>query len=180
MIKKQIYLFFFLFFILNFLIIFLSLSGCKKEFKIQSLNDEDKKIDDNIVAYKEFQKNYNLWKSLKIQSYHFTVNYIANSVTRGTWNIWVKDGKVIRIITNNNEKIEDKKLFEKSAFSSFTFDKLFEIASFSYKFRESNLFKITAKYDEKYGYPAQVKKIPLSIDAPKDLSFAYYVIAFDF
>ncbi|MCR4420916.1 MAG: hypothetical protein GYA61_02525 [Spirochaetales bacterium] len=174
---KQIYL---IFLFMLCLFSFFSLYRCNNnELKIQQFTEEDKKYSENFESYNNFQFFYDLWKKQNIKSYHFIFNYIAQAPTKGRWEIFVKDGKVIKIISNTGSIYEGNNLNLKTPFFSFTIDSLFAIASQSYKNNENSLFIITVKYNEDYGYPEQIKKIPIKKDAPIDQSFAFLIIFFE-
>ncbi|MEJ5273040.1 MAG: DUF6174 domain-containing protein [Spirochaetota bacterium] len=164
-----------------FLIFLSSFSFCNNvdELKIQKFTEEDKNYPENIVAYNLFQDSYNLWKSKKIEDYHFKVNYLAQSVSKGIWEIFVKKGNVVKIITNTGKIIEEKELEKGTPFSNFTMESLFAIASYSYKNSEESFYKFIVVYDTNFGYPREIKKVVQKSDAPKDKGFAYFVIFFE-
>lgn len=157
-----------------------SFNSCQEnEFKIQKFDDEDKKNIENINAYNEFQFYYNLWKKNGIKSYHFKIIYIARSPTQGIWEIWVKENKVVKILSNTGIVSEGKSLSSNNIFSSLTIDSLFSLASYSYKNSLKSTYKTTVKYNQQFGFPEEIKKIPATKDAPKDQGFAYLVLFFE-
>jgi len=170
----------FLFLFILFLFILLSFSNCEKKIlEFQDFTEQDKINPENVKAFNDFTYFYKIWEEKKIKDYNFKINYIAQSSLRGTWEIFVKKGKVIKIIDNNNKVIEGKELEINKMFGSFTIESLFSIASYSYKNKVDALYKIYVKYDETFGFPKEVKKIPVSKDAPLDMGFSYSIVYFE-
>lgn len=171
---KLLIVFFFLIFLSSF-----SFCNNSEELKIQKFTEEDKNYPENIVAYNLFHDSYNLWKSKNINDYHFIVSYQAQSSTKGIWEIFVKENKVFKLITNTGKTIYENNLNSKTPFSNFTMDSLFAIASYSYKYSDDSLYKIIVFYDNTFGYPKEIRRIIQSTNAPQDSSFAYFIIFFE-
>lgn len=178
--NKKNRLIYFVFLFILCLFSFFSLYKCSdNDLKIEQLTDEDKKYSENVESYNNFNFYYELWKKQNIKSYHFIFNYISQSPTKGRWEIFVNENKVFKVISNTGSIFEGKSLNSKSLFYSFTIESLFAIASQSYKNSENSIFKVTVKYNENFGYPEQIKKIPIKKDAPLDQSFAFLIIYFE-
>lgn len=159
---------------------FLTFFQCKTdELKFQQFTSVDAQFEQNTIAYENFNYYYKLWKQSNIHNYHFLVRYIANSQTAGIWEIWVKEDKVVKIITNKKEVIEKEKINKKLPFYNFTIETLFMIASYSYKLDKDSIYKIVVEYDKNFGHPIKVKKLPSINNPPKDLGFAYFVTFFE-
>lgn len=168
------------FILLSISLFFLTFNQCKTdEIKFQQFTSDDAQFEQNVLAYQNFNYYYKIWKESNIVAYHFVVMYIANSPTAGIWEIWVEQDKVVKIITNRKEIIEKGKITKKTPFYYLTVESLFILASYSYKLNKDSLYKFVVKYDKSFGYPVDLKKLPLIDNTPKDLGFAYKIIYFE-
>ena len=168
------------FFVITIIIIFCFLfsARCKSEYNIEKYTSEDSLYEINQNAYNLFSQALELWSSLDIKSYKITASYQSFSPLSGLWQVWIKDNKIIKIITNQSKIIEDRDILSKEPYRNFNMMFLFQLASLSYKYKPENLFLITATFDKNFGYVKMVSKMAINEDSPKDLNFKLEILDF--
>ena len=157
---------------------FLFSAGCSDKQNFEQYTFKDAEYLENREAYALFSSAFNKWKSSGIKSYYMKLKYSAFSPLAGTWQIWVKNCKPVRIISNKDQLYEQEKI-KNSPFNGLTMEFLFKVASNSYKYTKTNLFKIAVEYNEIYGHITYLWRYPATKEAPKDQDYSYKILEFE-